>query len=69
MSLEFYPTNNFVFRRPYINYKGKSLDKKNLDNLIRQDFFQEAIYYASPDLYSELMKYLGESFSKKRSNG
>ncbi len=66
MSLEFYPTNNFVFRRPYINYKGKSLDKKNLDNLIRQDFFQEAIYYASPDLYSELMKYLGESFSKKK---
>lgn len=49
-----------------MNYNGKALERKQIETLIRQEFFQEAIYYASPDLYSELMKYLEGTLPEKK---
>lgn len=68
MNTEYIPTNDFIVRRPYIDYKDKSLDYKALNNLIRQPFFQEAIYYSSIDLYSELIKHLHGEISEKDAN-
>lgn len=66
MKKEHCPTDNFVVRRPCLNYNGIPLERKQIEELIRQDFFQEAIYYASPDLYSELMKYLDGKLPEKK---
>lgn len=66
MNNKFYPLNEFVFRRPFFNYRNISLDDFYIKELCNKDFFQEAIYYASPDLYLELKKYLKDELSQKK---
>ena len=43
-------------------------DKVLMDNFIRSEIFQEALFYASPDLYSELIKFLDGKLNKKESD-
>lgn len=57
---------SFVIRRPSLNYNSKPIEKSYVEDLIRQESFQEAIYYASPDLYSELMKYIAGKLPEKK---
>ncbi|MBO5445000.1 MAG: lantibiotic dehydratase [Muribaculaceae bacterium] len=68
MTTDFYPINEFVFRRPRIDYKNVTLDDLYLRNIIDSDLFQESIYYASPELYLELRKYIKGIFSEKKKN-
>lgn len=66
MKNTFSPTETFVVRRPSLNYNCNPIEKNYIENLIRHKFFQEAIYYASPDLYSEMMKYIDGRLPEKK---
>ncbi|MCM1140510.1 MAG: lantibiotic dehydratase family protein [Muribaculum sp.] len=66
MKRTFTPTEIFVVRRPCLDYKGNPVEGSHVETLMRQEFFQEAIYYASPDLYSELMKYINGKLPEKK---
>lgn len=65
MNINFIPTDRFIIRKPFLDYNKKGIQQKQLENLIRTEYFQEAIYYASPDLYDELIKYLRGKLSLK----
>ena len=59
MKKRYFPYERFIVRRPLKNYDGHMFTSEEFEKIITQEDFQEALYYASPDLYDELKKYLG----------
>lgn len=64
-------TDESILRVPALDYGEMCRmleDKVLVDNFIRSEIFQEALFYASPDLYSELIKFLDGKLNKKESD-
>lgn len=60
--------DQIVFRFPHypLEVIKKALSQKEyFQEMIRSDFFEEAIYFASPDLYEELQKYKAGKIKEK----
>lgn len=60
--------DQIVFRFPHypLEVIKKALSQKEyFQEIIRSDFFEEAIYFASPDLYEELQKYKSGKIKEK----
>lgn len=61
--------NHFILRSPLLSYNGLNELSKKEEEIIRQyqdPLFQEAIYIASPVLYTELMKFLKNEITDKK---
>lgn len=62
------PFNKVIFRTPYYSMETlkKSLsDEVAFNEIIKSGIFKDAIYYASPDLYNELIKYINGELKGK----
>lgn len=62
------PFDKVIFRTPYYPMETlrKSLsDEEVFNEIIKTKIFKDAIYYASPDLHSELIKYIGGELKGK----
>jgi len=62
------PFDKVIFRTPYYPtdlLRNALSDSKEFDLVISSAFFKKAIYYASPDLYDELVKYLNKELKGK----
>ncbi len=50
--------HKFIIRRPLFNYSSSGVSDELLNNVVFAPEFREALYYASPEFYVELHKYL-----------
>lgn len=54
--MNFKPYPRYILRRPAFNYDCGGLSDEILIEMLDNKYFLEAIYYASPELYKELVK-------------
>lgn len=69
-TIKYHSVGKAVLRVPAISYKDLCailVGDKKFEEFIRSDIFQESLYYASPDLYDELIKYIQGKLSEKDS--
>lgn len=57
---------NFIFRTPQLPLQLEGLDKAELFTFTQQSFFKEAIYIASPVLYTELVKWHNQELKEEK---
>lgn len=58
--------SDFIFRTPQLPLNLKGLSKNELLAFTQQAFFKEAIYIASPVLYSELLKWHNQELKEEK---
>ncbi len=64
MNLAFHP--QFIFRTPTLPFTGNKETEVTIKEIAHDNFFQEAIYIASPVLHNEMKKWLNRNLKEEK---